>query len=45
MKNFYLVYGTLVCLLFAYAAHTGWRVTDSLKSGKWGPRGHGIYHK
>ena len=45
MTKAFLVYGTLISLIFAYATYTGWSVADSLKSGHWGPRGHNAYHK
>jgi len=45
MKQAFLIYGTIICLVFAYATHSGWTVTDSLTSGKWGPQGHSAYHK
>lgn len=54
MKKVFLIYGTGICLLFAYASYSGWDVADSLKSGTWGPQGKqgptkmgrsGLYHK
>lgn len=45
MKFFFIVYGTGICLFFSYATYSGWTVVDSIKSGKWGPRGHNVYHK
>jgi hypothetical protein len=43
--KFFAIYGTVICLLFAYASYSGWLFTDALHSGKWGPRGHSAYHK
>ena len=45
MKKAFIIYGTAICLIFAYANYTGWTVADSVKSGKWGPKGHSQYHK
>ena len=45
MKVAFIVYGTGICLLFAYASYTGWIVSDSVKTGKWDPRGQSAYHK
>jgi len=45
MKRGFLFYGTAICLIFAYATYSGWTIADSLKSGKWGPKGHSAYHK
>jgi len=45
MKKAFLVYGTVISLVFAYASYTGWSVSDSVQSGKWGPQGHSAYHK
>lgn len=45
MKKAFIVYGTTICLIFAYASYTGWTISDSVKSGKWGPQGHSVYHK
>ncbi len=45
MKKVFIIYGTLICLVFLYATRIGWTVADSLASGKWGPQGHSAYHK
>lgn len=45
MKKVFIVYGTAICVLFAYASYSGWTVSDSIKSGQWGPQGHSKYHK
>jgi hypothetical protein len=48
MKKFFLIYGSAICLIFAYATYTGWDVWGSLKSGDWGPKGQNhqsTYHK
>jgi hypothetical protein len=45
LRKGYVVFGTALCLLFAYAAYTGWTLSDSVSSGKWGPHGHSAYHK
>lgn len=45
MKKVFIAYATAICLLFVYANYNGWTVTDSVKSGKWGPHGKTQYHK
>ncbi len=45
MKSVYVIYGILLCLLLAYSNHYGWKITDAMASGKWGPRGKSTYHK
>jgi hypothetical protein len=45
MKKAFIVYGIALSLLLAYSNHYGWKITDSVSSGKWGPHGHSIYHK
>ena len=53
MNKAYLIFGTLLCLLLAYADVTGWAVAESLSSGQWTPQGqagphsgvHSFYHK
>ena len=45
MKKAFIVYGTAICLIFGYASYSGWTVSDSVKSGKWGPQGQNAYHK
>jgi hypothetical protein len=45
MKLFFQIFGTVICLLFAYATYTGWTVTDVFTSSHWGPAGQKSYHK
>jgi hypothetical protein len=45
MKTLFIIYGTVICMLLAYANYTGWEVSESLKTGKWGPQGQNAYHK
>lgn len=45
MKKLFLVYGSVICLVFAYATYTGWTVMDSVRAGRWSPHGHSAYHK
>lgn len=46
MAKAYLVFGTVVCLVFVYASYTGWSVWDSASAGQWGPQGQqGVHHK
>lgn len=45
MNKKYLIYGISICLLFSYASYAGWNVAESLKSGKWNPKGRSSYHK
>ena len=45
MKNAYLVYGTVICLLFAYASHRGYGLYQAVSTGKWGGPAARSYHK
>ena len=45
MSKPFIVYGTILCLLLAFANYNGMGVGD-LMSGKWKPKGkQGMYHK
>jgi hypothetical protein len=45
VKKAFIVYASTLFLALAYANFNGWNVNDSFKSGKWGPKGHSVYHK
>jgi hypothetical protein len=44
MQRAYFIYGTVVCLLFAYASHRGYGLYQAIATGKWGPTARS-YHK
>jgi hypothetical protein len=44
-RTFYLIYGTIISMVFAYASFTGWNVFDFSGVGRTGPTGPGHYHK
>lgn len=45
MNRPFIVYGTILCLLLAFANYNGMGMGD-LMSGKWKPKGkQGMYHK
>jgi hypothetical protein len=39
MRNFFIIYGTLVCVLFSFSSYKGIPFFDSLDSSKWKPKG------
>ena len=39
MKKIFVVYGTLVCVLFAFSSYRGMPFLDSLDTSKWSPKG------
>lgn len=41
----YIVFGLLLCGLFAYANSIGWKVIDFENLGSHKPKGAAVYHK
>ncbi|MDA8083496.1 MAG: hypothetical protein M0024_07560 [Nitrospiraceae bacterium] len=41
----YLLYGAIICALFFGAGLRGYVLSGITQSAKWGPQGHGMYHK
>ena len=41
----YIVCGIIICSLFITAWARGFSVSGLVQSAKWGPQGHGQYHK
>jgi hypothetical protein len=39
MKKFFVVYGTLICVLFAFSSYRGMPFLDAFDSSKWTPKG------
>ena len=39
MRNIFIIYGTVVCVLFAFSSYHGMPFWDSLDSSKWTPEG------
>ncbi|HXH31542.1 MAG TPA: hypothetical protein VNJ01_12060 [Bacteriovoracaceae bacterium] len=44
MRNFFIAFGTAVCVLLAYSNYHGMTMEDMTKA-KWSPKGKQAYHK
>jgi hypothetical protein len=45
MKKFFVVYSTVICLLFAFKVVTGYSYFEKDSVKKWSPSGHNMHHK
>jgi hypothetical protein len=41
----YIVYAAIICSLFFAAGARGFVLSSIAQTAKWGPQGHGMYHK
>jgi len=45
MKKFFLIYSTILCVLFAYKVFNGHGVFEQSTIKKWSPAGNSMHHK